>query len=98
MKTKIKNEITGVKNEIRNRTIGYILTAMGLVAGLAWNDAIKSTIEYFFPANKSTIWAKLSYAVIVTLVVVFIAVYLNRLINKDDEKNNKNGKNGQSAE
>ncbi|HLD34421.1 MAG TPA: DUF5654 family protein, partial [Patescibacteria group bacterium] len=44
IKSKIKSEVTSVKQEIRNKVAGYIVAAFGLVAGLAWNDAIKALI------------------------------------------------------
>lgn len=67
-----------LKKEIRTRTIGYILTAFGLVAGLAWNDAIKSLIDRLFPLETDGIWVKFAYAVIITLVVIIISVWLGR--------------------
>lgn len=82
IKTKIKKEIKGVRDEITSKTVGYIVTALGLVAGLAWNDAVKSTIEYFFPAQQNGLKAKFIYAVIITLVVVLISVYLAKILSR----------------
>ena len=74
---KLKKEIIDVRQQVRDKTAGYIVTALGLVAGLAWNDAIKSSIEYFFPPNESTsLWAKFIYATILTLFVAFISFYI----------------------
>jgi len=86
---KIKREIRSVKQEVADKTVGYIVTALGLVAGLAWNDAIKSLIEYFFPANKHTLWAKFSYAVLITLVIVLISIYLVKILKKEEKENIK---------
>jgi uncharacterized membrane protein len=86
IKTKIKKEISGVKDEITNKTVGYIVTALGLVAGLAWNDAIKSAIEHFFPAEQNGLTAKFIYAVSITLVVVLISVYLVKILKRDEKK------------
>lgn len=100
IKNKIKQELHGVRKEIRNRTIGYIVAAFSLVAGLAWNDAIKSLIDYFFPATASGLRAKFIYATVLTLVIVLTTVYLMRLIKKDEEKAAKNlesAKNGKKA-
>jgi len=67
-----------LKNEVKKSTIGYVMTAFGLVAGLAWNDAIRSLIEFVFPFSGSgmNIWAKFLYAALVTLVVILIGVYV----------------------
>lgn len=86
IKNKLQEEMASVKREIRKRTVGYIVTALGLVAGLAWNDAIKSLIEYFFPQNQSGFQAKIAYASIITLVAVLVSVYLMRLFEEDDMK------------
>lgn len=83
---KIKSEIKSVRQEVRNRTIGYIAAAFSLVAGLAWNDAIKSLIDYFFPETKNGLQAKFIYAIVLTLVIVVITVYLLRIVKKDEEK------------
>jgi hypothetical protein len=89
IKTKIKKEITGVKEEMRNKTVGYIVTALGLVAGLAWNDAIKTAIEHFFPMEQNGIEAKFVYAGTITVVVVLFSVYLVRMVKKDEKKETK---------
>ncbi len=68
-----------LSNEMRERTIGYIAGALGLVAGLAWNDAIKTLIEYFFPLSSQNISVKITYAFFITFVVVFATIYLMRL-------------------
>jgi len=85
IKDKIKNESEEIKKEIRQRTIGYILTALGLVAALAWNEAIKSFIEHFFPISRNTLLAKFIYAIVLTFIVVIFSISLMRLLgNKKD--------------
>jgi hypothetical protein len=85
MKKKIKEGIYGMRQEVKTRTAGYVATALGLVAGLAWNDAIKSLIEYYLPLSGQNVWAKLIYAAILTIVVVLVSAYLTRLFMKDEE-------------
>lgn len=63
---------------MQNQTIGYIVAAFGLVAGLAWNEAVKALIEYFFPLSQNSLWAKFIYAIFITLVLVFVTLYLTR--------------------
>lgn len=75
-----------MKEEIREKTSGYILAAFGLVAALAWNDAIKSLIEYFFPLNKNTVFIKFAYAFLITFLVVIISIYLRRLLSDKSVK------------
>jgi hypothetical protein len=75
-----------LRREVREKTVGYITAALGLVAGLAWNEAIKAFIEHLFPLQKDTLVAKLFYAVAITLVVVFLSIYLMRLVSVGKEK------------
>ena len=77
-----QQEQQSVREQVRAQTVGYIATAFGLVAGLAWNDAIKAFIENIFPLGQGTMWAKFIYAVIITIFVVVITRYLLRLANK----------------
>lgn len=76
--SKVRSEGEKIKKQIHERSVGYIVSAMGFVAGLAWNDAIKSTIEALVPLKENTVWAKLLYALIVTGVIAFVSAYLLR--------------------
>jgi len=89
VKEKIKEEIHNVRKEIKDKTVGYIITALGLVAGLAWNDAIKSLIEYYFPLSGQGIWAKLVYASLLTLFVVLISIYLVKIFSREKKERDK---------
>jgi hypothetical protein len=77
-------EKSRLKEEFRERTVGYILTAFGLVAGLSWNEAIQALINQLFPLQKNTFLAKLVYAVLVTILVVVVSAYVLRLFEKKD--------------
>ncbi len=52
--------------------------SLGLVAALAWNDAIKTLIEKTLKLGDST-GAKFSYAIIATIIAVVVVVLLSRL-------------------
>lgn len=71
------------KQEVRLKTADYILAAFGFVTGLAWNEAIKALIEQFFPLNSSTVWAKLIYALFITVVFVIISTSVMRTLKKE---------------
>lgn len=91
---KIKEKGGEVSGKLREQTAGYITTALGIVAGLAWNDAIKGLIEYLFPISKDTLFARFIYAVLITLVVVLVSrwllILLGGLPSKKDKKSRKN--------
>ncbi len=83
---KIKNESQELKKEVGDKITGYITAAFGLIAGLAWNDAIKSLIEYWFPMDKGSLWAKFIYAFVLTLILVIVTVYLVRFFSRKDSE------------
>ncbi len=83
---KLKDGSNAMRKEIQRQTIGYIIAALGLVAGLAWNDAIKAFIEYIFPAAQNTLLAKLIYALLITLIVVLVSSNLIRFLGGKEEQ------------
>lgn len=80
---KIKEESKNLRKEVREKTMGYITAAFGLIAGLAWNDAVKSLIELIFPAQANGVAAKFLYAVIITIIAVFAIVAITRVLQRD---------------
>lgn len=89
LKKKLKKSGQLLRQELRERTIGYILAGFGITAGLAWNEAIKSLIEYIFPLSANTIITKFIYAILMTFIVVVMAVYLVRIFKEEDGKEEK---------
>ena len=71
------------RREARMQTIGYILTAFGLVVGLAWNEAISALINKLIPLGKDGLAAKFIYAVVVTILVVVVSRYIQNLAAKE---------------
>lgn len=58
-----------------------ITAAFGLVAALAWNEAIKDAVGLFFGTDGS-IWGNLIYAVLVTLLAVIMTMWIARSAKK----------------
>ena len=52
-------------------------TAFSLVAALAWNDAIQSLFTKIF-GSTNTLLAKFAYAIIVTFIIVWLGIRINR--------------------
>lgn len=69
-----------LKVEVLTKIIDLATAGFGLVAALAWNDAIKAIFDAFFP-TAGNIAAQLIYAVIVTVIVVFVTLRLGKLLN-----------------
>jgi len=76
------NQRQSIGVEIKTKMLGYIVGALGLVAGLAWNDAIKSLIEYFWPNQQNSVLAKVIYASIITVIVVILSLIISRVFTK----------------
>lgn len=75
-----------LQNEVKGRAMGYVSAALGLVAGLAWNDAISAAIDAAFPLSKDSVGIKFFYAVLVTVVVVILIKTLSRISPEDNNK------------
>ena len=80
---KIKDGIEEVKKEFREKTITLILGGFGLVAALAWNEAIKTLFETLLP-KKSELIGKFIYAIIVTIIIVIISLQLRKISEKKE--------------
>jgi len=86
---KIAEEQKKIGLQVKEKTFGYILAALGFVVALAWNDAIKSFIEALFPLDKNSLWAKLIYALIVTIIIVVATIFLTRKTEEQKIENIK---------
>lgn len=61
--------------------IALASAALGLVAALAWNDAIKETIKQMMESDDS-LSSKYMYAIIATLIAVVVVLTLAKLAAK----------------
>jgi len=71
--------------QILEKLSALATAAFGLVAALAWNDAIQSIFRRFF-GEQSTLIAKFVYALLVTVVVVAVTLKLGHSVNRLKEK------------
>lgn len=79
--------MSDIKEGLRSNILTYMGGAFSLVAGLAWNDAIKELIQYAFPLATDTLAAKFIYAGIITVVVVIIITYLEKVFKNEKPTN-----------
>ena len=61
--------------------ITLVTTAFGLVAGLAWNDAIQKLIETLVGSGDA-LGGLFIYAIIVTILAVVVTILLARMAAK----------------
>lgn len=69
---------------IQKKMFGYIATGLGLVAGLAWNEAIALLIKHFIPGDGNTIIAKFFYAAVITIFVGAVLYYLEKSLSEEN--------------
>ena len=70
-----------LKQEILDKFGVLVTTAFGLVAALAWNDAIKAIFKEIF-GEQSTVVPMLIYAIMVTIIAVILIVIVARAVAK----------------
>lgn len=54
----------------------YIIAGFGVVAGLAWRDVIKDTINMAWPGKEDSMRANFIYALIITALLVLVIYML----------------------
>lgn len=81
----IKNGFNEAKKEFREKTATLILGGFGLVAALAWNEAIKTLFETILPRNSELI-GKFLYAFIVTAILAIISMNLRKISESNAPK------------
>jgi hypothetical protein len=76
--------------EMLDKFSALITAAFGLVAALAWNEAIQAFFKEFF-GEQETLMPKIIYAAIVTVLAVIFTFVVARAITKAKEKSSKLG-------
>ena len=73
------------KRELVEQFITLSTSGFGLVAALAWNEAIqafvKDYIQRFYP-DQSGVISKLIYAVVITIFAVLVTYQLSRIASR----------------
>jgi ABC-type spermidine/putrescine transport system permease subunit I len=81
---------TTLVQEMLDKFSALITAAFGLVAALAWNEAIKAFFKEFFGEHE-TFLPTIIYAIVVTVIAVIITFIVARAISKAKEKSSKFG-------
>ncbi|MFH1229587.1 MAG: DUF5654 family protein [Candidatus Aenigmatarchaeota archaeon] len=74
----INHEVSKFTKAFRESFVMFIASALGLVAGLSWNDAIKTAIDTLFPSAGNLIY-KFYVAIIVTVIAVLITYFISKI-------------------
>jgi hypothetical protein len=69
------------RGEVMDKMSALATAAFGLVAALAWNNAIQAVFKRFYPApdDPAAIGPLIGYAVLITLVAVLIILWIGRV-------------------
>ncbi len=70
-----------MKNQVLATIATLMTTAFGLIAALAWNEAIKAIILELFP-KQGGVTGLLIYAVLITIIAVVATIIIGRAIAK----------------
>jgi uncharacterized membrane protein YidH (DUF202 family) len=74
-----------MQKEVIEKIAALITAAFGLVAALAWNEAIQEIFRLVF-GEQSGVWAMIAYAVIVTIIAVLVTIWIGRVAEKSGYK------------
>ncbi len=80
-----------LQRKVTLQIITLLTGALGMVAALAWNEAVKALFEKIF-GDASSLVAKFTYAVVITAIVVWVTTHLAKLQDQSDEEKNQDRK------
>jgi hypothetical protein len=80
-------EIKELRLEVLVKMSELAVAGFGLVAALAWNEAIQSLVNSILPKTTSGgIIAQLFYAILITGIIVLVTLKLSKLTTKAKEE------------
>lgn len=77
----MKEDVKDIRGQVAE-TISTLMTiAFGLIAALAWNEAIKAIIDQYFQTGDG-VMGLLIYAILITIIAVVVTLIIARVIAK----------------
>jgi len=77
----MKDETKEVKSQVAGTVSTLMTVAFGLIAALAWNNAIQAIILTVLPKGSGII-GLLIYAIVITIIAVFATILIARALGK----------------
>ena len=71
-----------MKKEVIDKIAALMTAAFGLIAALAWNDAIKSLFAPGGLLAFVSAYGILAYAILVTVIAVIMTIWIGRIAEK----------------
>ena len=72
---------SSIKQEILDKIAALVTAAFGLVAALAWNDAIKLLFKELF-GTQDQVGPMIVYAIFITIIAVILTIVVARAASK----------------
>lgn len=76
-----KEDLVKTKFEFMDRLITIIIAGMGLIAALAWDEALKHVFDAIFH-EEGSLWGDIGYAIVITFLATIVSIYLRKLFLK----------------
>lgn len=86
---KAKEEARETRRQFFGQALELLAAAFALIAALAWNDAVRSLIDQYFP-HGTGVYSRFMYAIGVTLLAVLVTTRLKKISSNDQEKSQTN--------
>ena len=81
-----KKDLKELHLEVLVKMTDLAVAGFGLVAALAWNEAIQAIFNKFLPKDSNGgLMAQVLYAILVTIIVVLVIIKLGKMTNKAKE-------------
>ncbi|MCR3883226.1 DUF5654 family protein [Methanotrichaceae archaeon M04Ac] len=80
-----------MKYEVLDKVAALMTAAFGLVAALAWNDAIKSLFAEGGPLYFMAAYGIWGYAILVTIIAVFATIWIGKMAEEAKKKEKAKG-------
>ncbi len=85
MPANIKKNIGLLGGEYFKTVTTMLVNAIGLVAALAWNTAIKTGIDKYISSGSGFL-SELIYAVVITILLVIVTIQLGKIAQHFENK------------
>ena len=73
-----------MQKEVIDKISDLMTAAFGLVAALAWNEAIQSLFKVGGPFEKLAAYGPWAYAIFVTIIAIVMVIWIGKIAKKAD--------------
>jgi len=74
------------ETDFKSKALGFAITGFSVIVGMSYNETLKTIINRFFPLNSDVIAARILYSLVLTLLLVILIDYIQRLDNEAQKK------------